>query len=268
MHNERMSRLRASEKPPTGAVAVAYLRVSSQGQAVEHRHGFERQEVACRAWAKEHRRPLTAVYRDAHTGTEADRPEWERMILDMSQAQPDQEVESTKAPNVALIQPAAVIVIESLDRLARDVIIQSVLIKRCIDAGILLFAANTGENVCDAFLTDPTRKALLQIQGVFNQLEKDRLVIKLRKAREARRKKTGRCEGRKRYGEHQAHAERESAVVALVRQLRRKPIGGERLSVAAIAAELNARAVTDAALRPRTAARWHPTQVARILART
>ena len=79
-----MSRLRASEKPPANAVAVAYLRVSSQGQALEHRHGFERQEAACRAWAKEHRRPLTAVYRDAHTGTEADRPEWERMILDVS----------------------------------------------------------------------------------------------------------------------------------------------------------------------------------------
>ncbi len=260
-----MSRLRASGKPPANTVAVAYLRVSSQGQAAEHRHGFERQEAACRAWAKEHRRPLTAVYQDAHTGTEADRPEWERMILDISQAQPGREVESTKAPTVAPIQPATVIVIESLDRLARDVIIQSVLIKRCIDTGILLFAANTGENVCDAFLTDPTRKALLQIQGVFNQLEKDRLVIKLRKAREAKRQKAGRCEGRKRYGEHPAHAQRESAVVNLIRQLRRKPIGGERLSVAAITAELNARAEQNLALRPRAAAKWHPTQIKRIL---
>ena len=261
-----MSRLRASEKPPANAVAVAYLRVSSQGQASEHRHGFERQEAGCRAWAKEHRRPLTAVYRDAHTGTEADRPEWERMILDMRQAQAGEGVEGAKGATSAPIQPAAVIVIESLDRLARDVIIQSVLIKRCIDAGILLFAANTGENVCDAFLTDPTRKALLQIQGVFNQLEKDRLVIKLRKAREAMRQKAGRCEGRKRYGEHQAHTERERAVVNLVRQLRRKPIGGERLSVAAIAAELNARAEHDPALRPRAAAKWHPTQIHRLLA--
>ena len=189
------------------------------------------------------------------------------MILDMSQAQAGEGVEGAKVPTAAPLQPAAVIVIESLDRLARDVIIQSVLIKRCIDAGILLFAANTGENVCDAFLTDPTRKALLQIQGVFNQLEKDRLVIKLRKAREAQRRKTGRCEGRKRYGEHQAHAERESAVVDLIRQLRRKPPGGERLSVATITARLNARAELDPALRPRRAAKWHTTQVERILAR-
>lgn len=193
-----MSGRRTSEKLPANAVAVAYLRVSSQGQALEHRHGFERQEAACRAWAKEHRRAVSAVYRDAHTGTEADRPEWERLILDIgqgaSQGRGGEEVGSTKVGAAAPIQPAAVVVIESLDRLARDVIIQSVLIKRCIDAGVLLFAANTGENVCDAFLSDPTRKALLQIQGVFNQLEKERLVIKLRKAREAKRQKMGRCE--------------------------------------------------------------------------
>ena len=162
-----MSRQRTSEKPPANTVVIAYLRVSSQGQALERQHGFERQEAACRAWTKEHRRPLTAVYRDAHTGTEADRPEWERMILDIrqsiSQGQEAEGVESAKVESAAPVQPAAVIVIESLDRLARDVIIQSVLIKRCIDASILLFAANTGENVCDAFLTDPTRKALLQI---------------------------------------------------------------------------------------------------------
>ncbi len=264
-----MSGRKTAEKLPVNVVAVAYLRVSSQGQALEHRHGFERQEAACRAWAKEHRRQVSAVYRDAHTGTEADRPEWERMILDIgqsiSQSRAGEGAGSTKVEAAAPIQPVAVVVIESLDRLARDVIIQSVLIKRCIDSGVLLFAANTGENVCDAFLSDPTRKALLQIQGVFNQLEKERLVIKLRKAREAKRQKAGRCEGRKRYGEHPAHAERESSVVNLVRHLRRKPIGGERLSLAAIAAELNARAEQNPALRPRTAAKWHPTQVKRIL---
>ena len=187
------------------------------------------------------------------------------MILDVRQAQAGERVEGAKGATATPLQPAAVIVIESLDRLARDVIIQSVLIKRCIDAGILLFAANTGENVCDAFLTDPTRKALLQIQGVFNQLEKDRLVIKLRKAREAKRQKAGRCEGRKRYGEHQAHAERESAVVDLIRQLRRKPIGGERLRLAALADELNTRAQQNPNLKPRSAERWHPTQIKRIL---
>ena len=266
-----MSRQRTSEKPPANAVAVAYLRVSSQGQALEHRHGYERQEAACRAWAKEHRRPLTTIYRDAHTGTEADRPEWARMILDIQSArQPSQAqgADGAEVPTAAPTQPAAVIVIESLDRLARDVIVQSVLIKRCIDAGVLLFAANTGENVCDAFLSDPTRKALLQMQAVFNQLEKERLVIKLRKAREAKRSKTGRCEGSKPFGHDREDAERERRVVDLLKHLRRKPIGGERMSFAAITAELNQRADQEPELRPRTAAKWHLNQVKRILART
>lgn len=201
-----MSRPRTPARIASGAPVTAYLRVSSQGQALEGRHGFERQEAACRAWAKEHRRTVAAVYRDAHTGTEAERPAWERMLLEITALPPPEGKDGETA--VALRSAgAAVVVIESLDRLARDVIVQSVLIKRCLDSGVVLFAANTGENVCEAFQSDPTRKALLQIQGVFNQLEKERLVAKLRKARDSRRERTGRCEGRKRYGEHPAHAE-------------------------------------------------------------
>ena len=50
-----------------------------------------------------------------------------------------------------------------------------------------------------------------------------------------------------------------------VRQLRRKPIGGERLSSAATPAELNARAELDPALQPRATPKWHPTQIKRML---
>ena len=82
-----------------------------------------------------------------------------------------------------------------------------------------------------------------------------------------KRQKSGWCEGRKPYGEHLEHAERENAVVDLLRQLRRKPIGGERLSFAAVTAELNRRATQDPTLRPRTAKVWHLTLVKRILAR-
>ena len=183
-----MSRPRIFARTAPGAPVTAYLRVSSQGQALEHRHGFERQEAACRTWAREHRRTVAAVYRDAHTGTEAERPAWERMFLEIvgEGTAGENPPPSAAAVNAGNGSPrgnnigAVVVVVESLDRLARDVIVQSVLIKRCIDSGVVLFAANTGENVCEAFLSDPTRKALLQIQGVFNQLEKERLVAKLR----------------------------------------------------------------------------------------
>ena len=45
------------------------------------------------------------------------------------------------------------------------------------------------------------KKALVQIQGVFSELEKSLLVKKLRKARETVRKTQGKCEGQKGYKE-------------------------------------------------------------------
>jgi len=50
---------------------------------------------------------------------------------------------------------------------------------------------------------------MVQMQGVFAELEKSKLVKKLRKAREAVRERDGRCEGRKPYG----HSESEQTVV-------------------------------------------------------
>jgi hypothetical protein len=60
-------------------------------------------------------------------------------------------------------------------------------------------------------------------------------VAKLRGARERKRRENGKCEGRK------SHAELNPALVALVRQLRRRrPKGGQR-SLREISAELAAR---------------------------
>ncbi len=48
---------------------------------------------------------------------------------------------------------------------------------------------------------DPMKKAMRQIAGVFPELEKTRLVLKLRAARERIREKEGKCEGRKGYAD-------------------------------------------------------------------
>jgi len=60
-----------------------------------------------------------------------------------------------------------------------------------------------------------------------------------RVARLRKRRATGRCEGRKPFGAKPGEAD----VLALMRKLRRKPQGGERLSYDGIAARLNAEAV-------------------------
>ena len=60
----------------------------------------------------------------------------------------------------------------------------------------------TGQNVTEDMQdeNDPWKKFIVQIQNNIADLDKRLLVHKLRKAREAKRTKTGRCEGGKPYG--------------------------------------------------------------------
>jgi len=85
--------------------------------------------------------------------------------------------------------------------------VQSVLPAKLAQYEITLINCITGEDVTAALSEDPMRKALIQVQRVFSELEKSRLVSKLRRAREAKRDKTGKCEGRKAFGEKPGEAE-------------------------------------------------------------
>ena len=217
--------------------AFAYLRVSSKGQVKGH--GFERQEETVTRFAKENGYTIKEVFRDAFTGTEADRPEFTRMVATI------------------LGNGVRTILVESLDRLARDVMVQSLLLAKLAQHGVTLINCVTGEDVTASMNDDPMRKALIQIQSVFSELEKSRLVSKLRRARAAKKEVAGKCEGRKAFGEKPGEME----IVDLMRSLRRKH-GGKRMSFARIAAELNNRNVST-----RTGARWHTTTVKNILTR-
>jgi len=82
---------------------------------------------------------------------------------------------------------------------------------------------------------------------VFSQLEKTRLVNKLRAARERKRQEVGRCEGRKTRLERASAANDEAAVgrlqeaVVMAKRLRRaNPVTGKRRSLRRIAEELEA----------------------------
>lgn len=224
--------------PSKNAVPVfAYLRVSSNGQIKGH--GFQRQEETISDFAAENGFAVVDTFRDAFTGTEADRPEFNRMV------------------GAILANGVRTILVESLDRLARDVMVQSLLLAKLAQHGITLINCVTGEDVTASMSEDPMRKALIQIQSVFSELEKSRLVSKLRRAREAKKEATGKCEGRKAFGEKEG----ERAVIELMRFLRRKR-EGQRMSFAKIADELNSRQIPT-----RTGARWHTTTVKNILTR-
>ena len=105
---------------------------------------------------------------------------------------------------------------------------------------------------------DPTRTLIRQVLGAVAQFEKSVIVSKLRAVRVRKRRETGRCEGRKPFGTRPGEAE----ILSLMKRLRRKPKGGERLSFDAIADRLNATGVPT-----RTGARWRGPTVWGILGR-
>jgi DNA invertase Pin-like site-specific DNA recombinase len=139
------------------------------------------------------------------------------------------------------------ILIERLDRLARDLVVQEATIAELEKQGFTLVSVQEP----DLMATDPARIAFRQMMGVFAQYDKSQIVLKLRGARNRKRAAEGRCEGRKPYGTREG----EQAVIARMRELRKADLGFDR-----IAAALNTEGV-----KPRTGTRWHGMVVNRIL---
>jgi len=202
--------------------AYAYLRVSGKSQLGGD--GFLRQEQVIREYADTHAFKILGVYKEeAISGTtdETERPAFQEML------------------SAILKNGVRTIIIEGMDRLARDLQVQTALITYIASKDITLISARTDQDITEAVLNDPMQRALVQIQGVFAELEKNLLVKKLRAARERKRDKQGKCEGRKSY--------REAApeTVKRIRQLRRKPkgMGGRRKTYQEIADILNGEGV-------------------------
>ena len=149
------------------------------------------------------------------------------------------------------------IVIEGMSRLAREYRTQEHLIIYIASKGLTLISADTGEDITAAMMGDPMRRALVQIQGIFSELDKNLLVAKLRKARDRQRELTGRSEGRKPFGEKPG----EDAVLHQMRSL--KAAG---LSCDKIADALNANGVPARGTKKRTGP-WLGCTVNRILKR-
>jgi DNA invertase Pin-like site-specific DNA recombinase len=223
--------------------AYGYLRVSTKGQAKEDKHGYKRQKEAIESFAKRAGIKIIRYFQEPVSGCKNgdERPAFMELVS-----------------TILRDNGVSCIVIEGMDRLARELMVQEQLISYLASKGIDLYSANTGENVTQAIKDDPVKKAMVQMQGVFAELEKSRLVKKLRRAREAVREKEGRCEGRKPYGA----MEGEEEVVELIQSLYRKPKGKKRMSYRKIAEALNARNV-----KPRNADKWNAMTVYNVVHR-
>lgn len=86
------------------------------------------------------------------------------------------------------------ILIETANRFARDLAVQITGHKLLMEMGIDLIPVDCPQH----FKEDtPTAELVRQILGAISEFEKASLVSRLRKARERKRKESGRCEGRK-----------------------------------------------------------------------
>ena len=124
------------------------------------------------------------------------------------------------------------VLIESLSRIARDLLVQEAIIADFRKHGFTIISAMEGVDLCD---DDPSRKAMRQMFGVWAEYEKVMLVLKLRAARERIKAKTGKCEGNKGYKDSPEGL----AILDRINSLRRKPRNGRRLTWQQIADSLN-----------------------------
>jgi DNA invertase Pin-like site-specific DNA recombinase len=164
----------------------AYLRVSGKSQI--EGDGFERQERAIRAYAKAHGVKVVKVFRELGvSGTKdiANRPGFIAMM------------EALHSNGVKLVM------VESLGRLARDLMVQESILHDLKRHGFDLVSVIEPDLCSD----DPSRKLMRQIMGAFHEYEKQMIVVKLRGARQRSKSKRGYCEGRKPFGFYSGEGE-------------------------------------------------------------
>ena len=149
--------------------------------------GFTRQLGAIKQYAATNDIKIAQVFREEGvTGTKEtmDRPAWSEMIAALHS------------------NGVKTIIVEKLDRLARDLMVQEAAIADLRKHGFTLVSVQEP----DLMANDPTRVLMRQLMGAVAQYDKSQIVAKLRGARMRKRSKEGRCEGRKPYGFYEGEA--------------------------------------------------------------
>jgi len=168
---------------------VSYIRVSSKGQL--DGDGLERQRTAIEKFCKTH--SLNDTFEAVEPGVSGDTEASARKafsdMLDL--------IDLRKFGPV----PVRAVVVEKLDRLARDLMVSEFLLTEFRKREVKVFATDQ-ELLIDMATNagDPTRKLIRQILGALSEWEKSQLVRKLRAARQRKKEQTGRCEGGEPYG--------------------------------------------------------------------
>ena len=200
---------KSDKQPKKGRIsAVAYLRTSSAANVGDTKDSEKRQRRAIAQYAKNARFTIGAddwFYDPAVSGADPieTRPGFNRLL---------DRIENNGVRTV---------IVEDASRFARELMVQELGLLILIKRGVRVITA-TGDELTDT--TDPMKKMFRQIAGAFAELEKARLVSKLRVARERKRKLNGKCEGRK------THQERRPEAVKLAKELKATGLSLRKIS--------------------------------------
>jgi DNA invertase Pin-like site-specific DNA recombinase len=213
--------------------AFAYLRVSGQGQVKGD--GFTRQLEAIKKYAAHSDIKIVKVYREEGVSGTTDwenRPAFSEMMA------------------VMLANGTRTVLVERLDRCARDLMVQESIIADFKRKGLSIASVYEPDLCSD----DPSRVLMRQMLGAFFQYEKTLLVAKLKGARIRARAANGVCEGRKPYGTRTGEAE----VIDRILSLR-----ASGTAMDTIAERLNSEGIT-----PRSGTAWYGSSVRNVLIRS
>jgi DNA invertase Pin-like site-specific DNA recombinase len=210
--------------------AFGYLRVS--GKAQVEGDGFERQRAEIEKYARAHGIVIAQWFEEKGvTGTAdaEDRPAWQELMVAL------------------LSNGVKTVLIEKLDRLARDPFVQEHILLLLRKQGFTLISASEPDLCND----DPSREMMRFIFGAVSRYDKRMIVAKLKAARNRKKAQTGRCEGRKPFG----HYDGEVATLAHIRDLHAQGLNYEQSS----------KALNTEGLKTRSGGKWYPATVRRIL---
>lgn len=183
----------------------AYLRVSTAAQT--DGDGFPRQKDSCRNFAEGKGWSIVRFFEEQQSGSDQlfDRPLMQELLALCGGGMFD------------------TIIVERVDRIARDVVIAELFFRECKKKGVLVYAADSGEELVNAS-GDPTRTLIRQILGALAEWDKAQICKKLQAGRRRKKMETGKpCGGPQPYGKHKdlEVREREDWVLnQIVRQVR------------------------------------------------
>lgn len=192
--------------------ALAYLRTSSAANTGADKDLDKRQREAIASYAAHARFEIIEEFYDAA----------------VSGADPIEGRPGFKALLERILgNGVRTVIVEDASRFARTLMTQEAGIAMLVGLGVRVLTSR-GDDLTES--DDEMRVAMRQIVGVFSQLEKTRLVKKMKVARDRKRATGVKVEGRKSY------AERDAAMVALAKRLYRlSPKTGQRRSLREIA---------------------------------